>query len=292
MGSAIAERLHACGVRLGVFDISDEAVTRFRASLNDPASLAPVDECTLLITSLPNDAVVTAELLETGRLERLTGGLLVEMSTLLPATMKLVELRAQALNVAVVDAPVSGGPSDARAGRLTLFVGADVESLMRARPVLELLGTVKASGAVGDAKAIKIVNNMMSMGNMAVAAEAFSLGLKMGLDPQAAYDLLAQAGGSSNHFVKRMPNAIAGNFAPGFSQVLAAKDLNLALTSAASAGVDLPLTSAVLERYRAGLAAGLGGEDIVALVKLYGAGAQPPRQTRGAGTRLGHQEVM
>jgi 3-hydroxyisobutyrate dehydrogenase len=108
-----------------------------------------------------------------------------------------------------VDCPVSGSPTEARSGKLILIAGGDMADVTRAEPVLKLLGNDwKYTGGVGTAKVVKIVNNMMSMGNVLVAAEAFALGVAAGVGRTALRRLVG--GGRSHHFTKR-PNAIMGD---------------------------------------------------------------------------------
>ena len=65
---------------------------------------------------------------------------------------------------------------------------------------------------VGTAKAVKLVNNMMSMGNVLIAAEAFAMGTAAGVDPQKLFEVLSEAGGRSFHFQKRFPNVLKGDY--------------------------------------------------------------------------------
>jgi len=116
--------------------------------------------------------------------------IVLEMSTVRPETVRAVPA-AFGVGVEVVDAPVSGGPADALGGTLSLLVGTDVPLTLLARSVLETLGAVHLVGRLGDGKLVKLVNNMISMSNVAVAAEAFQLGVDLGLDPERLYRVLS-----------------------------------------------------------------------------------------------------
>ncbi|MDP6344574.1 MAG: NAD-binding protein, partial [Alphaproteobacteria bacterium] len=137
-------------------------------------------------------------------------------------------------------------------------------------PVVELLGnTWKHTGPVGTAKVVKIVNNMMSMGNVLVAAEAFALGTAAGVEPAKLYDVLSVSGGRSHHFTKRFPNALAGNFDPGFKMELGEKDLSLGVELGRACRMPTPTASLVRNIYALALAQGHQGRDIVALLDMY-----------------------
>jgi 3-hydroxyisobutyrate dehydrogenase-like beta-hydroxyacid dehydrogenase len=181
-----------------------------------------------------------------------------------------------------VDAPVSGGPADALAGSLTLLIGAEAEALNRARPVLAQLGSIEHVGPPGHGKAAKLVNNTMTMGNMVVAAEAFTLGVKLGLDPDALFDVLSRSGGRSHHFVKRMPLALARDFTARFALYLSEKDLRLALEMGHDVSYAMPVASTVHQIYELARAKGLADEDMVAVIKVYEEWAQTQAASRAS----------
>ena len=95
--------------------------------------------------------------------------------------MRNVATAASARGIAVIDCPVSGGPIEARNGKLILIAGGEAADIARAEPILQRLGAEwKHTGGIGTAKAVKIVNNMMTMGNVLVAAEALRAGGRRG----------------------------------------------------------------------------------------------------------------
>jgi 3-hydroxyisobutyrate dehydrogenase-like beta-hydroxyacid dehydrogenase len=151
-----------------------------------------------------------------------------------------------------------------------LTAGGDREALETVEPLLKCFGrTVQYVGPVGAAKIVKIVNNMMTMGNVLVAAEAFCVGVKAGIAPDLLFEVLSGSGGRSHHFTKRFPNALAGDFEPGFSVALGEKDLGLALELSRSLGVPSPTTGLVRQMYRIAMSEGLSSEDIVSVLKLF-----------------------
>lgn len=273
MGGAIAERLARVGHRVVGFDLSEAA--RERASTAGVISVdtpeAAFEGASVIFSSLPNPAIVTDFWLGVDeRSASLAQGVtLVELSTIDPETMRQVAA-AVPEHSAVVDCPVSGGPGEARSGRLNLLVGAEPAVFDRMHDLLaQFGGTVHHAGGVGAGKAVKLVNNIMSMTNVLVASEAFALGLAYGLDPQRLYDILSVSGGTSGQFVKRFPRAIAGDYDPRFALSLGTKDLALALDFARQLGVPTPTTATARQMYAVAEAEGLGGLDHVALLKLY-----------------------
>jgi 3-hydroxyisobutyrate dehydrogenase len=130
--------------------------------------------------------------------------------------------------------------------------------------------TINCGENVGTAKTVKLVNNLMANGNMMIAMEAFTLGLKMGLEPQFLYDVLVNGGGSSVNFQRGFPKVLKGDFENvNFAAGLATKDVKLALTMAMENKVPMPVNSAALQMCLATLASGWANEDTTSVAKIY-----------------------
>lgn len=197
------------------------------------------------------------------------GSMLIDLSTLLPETMRAVAAGGSDHEVHVLDGAVSGGPAEAAAGTLVVLVGGPASDFRAARHVLDRLGTVQHAGGIGAAKTVKLVNNVMTMGNVLVAAEAFVLGTKAGMDPEHLFMLLSTSGGRSHHFLKRFPLVLQRDFRARFSLTLGEKDLRLALTLAQTLGAPMPATALIHQLYQSAIGVESGDLDIVAIVKLY-----------------------
>jgi 3-hydroxyisobutyrate dehydrogenase len=274
MGSGMAGRLRDSGLDVVGYDLSaDQSAQLSRAGLRMTSNIAEaIAGRGLVLTSLPDPkAVLNAWLDADGIVANAAdGALCIELSTIDPQTMRQVAEPAAARGLAVLDCPVSGSPNEARAGKLILIAGGDQADVARAEPILKLLGTEwKYTGPVGTAKVVKIVNNMMSMGNVLVAAEAFALGVAAGVEPQTLYDVLSVSGGRSHHFTKRFPNALKGDFSPGFKMELGEKDLALGIELGRMMHVPTPSASMTRELYALALAQGFRGQDIVSLLAMY-----------------------
>jgi 3-hydroxyisobutyrate dehydrogenase len=274
MGSGMAARLKGAGHDLIGYDIN--APTR-AARIEEGFAMAPsiaaaVAERDVVLSSLTDSAAVRAAWTGPGGIVESAnqGTLLIELSTIDPATMREVGQAAAAKGLGVVDCPVSGSPKEAGLGKLVIIAGGEPSAIQRAQPIFKLLGeTWRHTGTVGTAKVVKLVNNMMSMGNVAIAAEAFALGVAAGVEPRQLYEVLSVSGGRSHHFTKRFPNALAGNFEPGFKMELGEKDMGLAIDFARSLKMPTPAASMVRELMAMALAEGHRGRDIVALLEMY-----------------------
>lgn len=274
MGGAMVEAILKGGYRVSVYDIDPEAASSLESlgaqEAAGPGSLAALAD--VILTSLPDARAVREVYLgEEGLISGVRpGSVLVELSTIDPTTVQELERSVSERGAVLLDVPVSGSPAEARRGELVLTAGGDREVLGAVEPILRCFGgTIQHVGPVGAAKVVKIVNNMMTMGNVLVAAEAFSVGVKAGIAPDLLFEVLSRSGGRSHHFTKRFPNALAGDFEPGFSVALGEKDLGLALDLSRSLEMPSPTTGLVRQMYRIAMSEGLSSEDIVAVLKLF-----------------------
>jgi L-serine 3-dehydrogenase (NAD+) len=199
------------------------------------------------------------------------------MSTSLPSLARRLALAGRECGVAVLDAPVSGGPRGAEQGTLAIMVGGEAEAYGRALPLLEALGNVvRHMGPPGSGQATKLTNNVLAAAHMAVLAEAVALARSEGLDLAQVYEIVSNGTGDSRVLRNRYPvpgvvaEAPASNeWAPLFPVDLIAKDVALALATAAEHGLTLPVASVALERYREAQAARLGELDYSAVARLF-----------------------
>lgn len=274
MGGAVAANLAGRAHDVVGFDMQQPARDRAAEAGVRPLDTvaAAVAAADVVITSLPNGNIVRSVWLGDGGVvaSAKPGTLIIELSTISQKDMVDIAAAAQAVQLRVIDCAVSGSPGQGRSGDLALIVGAADDDLAAIRPLLDEIGAnLEHVGAVGNGKVVKLVNNLMAMGNVLVAAEAFQIGVAAGMDPQRLYDVLSTGGGRSHHFVNRFPKAIAGDFSPGFTIALGEKDLGLGIELARSVGLPAPAAETVRAMYGVAMAEGDADEDIVGLLKMY-----------------------
>lgn len=273
MGANMCRCLLAAGQHdLTVHDIDPEKVAELAALGATPAaSLADLTAGNdLIVASLPNPAIVrevfTGPDGVVGAVRE--GTLLLDFSTVDSETSKAVSAALAEKGALYVDAPVSGGKFDALKGTLTFILGCEADEVARAAPLLEILGSsIHFAGSRGAGSTIKLVNNVMSMGNLLVAAEAFVLGVKAGVDGGTLFNILQHCGGRSLRLTKRFPSVLQGDYAPRFTVDLAEKDLTLALDLARQLKVPMMMASISHDVYLLASRSGLGGLDATAVVK-------------------------
>ncbi|HTY76813.1 MAG TPA: NAD(P)-dependent oxidoreductase [Candidatus Bathyarchaeia archaeon] len=274
MGGPMARRLVETGFTVTGYEPNETRAAKAKADgvtlASSPAHVAEGSD--MILSSLPDVATVRRayEAADGAIAGARPGMIFIDVSTTDPESWREVAKAAKPKGVECLDAPVSGGPADAGSGKLIFLIGGEDAVLERCRPLLGALGhEIHHIGPLGSGQIIKIVNNVMSVGNVAVAAEAMVLGVRAGLDPQRLYDILSTSGGRSHHFIKRFPNVLAGDFTPYFGINLSRKDVAIGLSMAASLGLPMPVTSAVRQTYDTAHAEGFGSLDMAGVISLY-----------------------
>jgi 2-hydroxy-3-oxopropionate reductase len=197
------------------------------------------------------------------------GSLVIDMSTVSPALARELAAEAAGRGVGFLDAPVSGGDVGARDGTLSIMVGGEATEVERARPVFEVLGSrVTHVGAAGAGQVAKACNQVLVAVIFAGLAEALVLGSKLGVDPARVLDAVGGGMAGNRIMEVRRDNFLEHDFAPGFKVDLHHKDLEIALGASGEVDAPLPLTAEVQQMFRQLRAAGHGGEDDSALLRV------------------------
>jgi len=198
------------------------------------------------------------------------GSIVIDMSTLSPVASRSFASRLAALDVAFVDAPVSGGPMRAASGTLTVMVGASPEDFARAEPLLRAMGTPHHLGPVGMGETVKLVNQVIIANVMIANAEALTFAKLAGADLDAVRKVLATATASNYILEQWLPKMwLAGTFEGGFALDLLRKDVAAALDAARSMTHPMPASALAYQLYTARSAEGDGALDYSAIAKSY-----------------------
>ena len=282
LGTPMAANLLQADVPLTVHNRNREREEPL-AALGARRAATPMEAATgstLLCLCLSDDAAVRAVLLEgpdaaSGGLA--PGSLVIDFSTIAPATSEELAARLSERGVAYLDAPVTGGTEGAKAGSLSVLVGGEEDDLERARPLLEVVGgRISHFGPVGSGQRVKAVNQVLVAGSYAAVAEALALGQRLGLPMERVCEALMEGAAGSWALRHRSANMLGGTFPLGFRLALHHKDLQIALGAAAAAGLELPVSGQVAAIEAELMAAGHGDEDVSALARWFAPPPPPP----------------
>ena len=253
-------------------DLNAEARAALEGAMAPSAdALKPAE---IVLTMLPEGEHVR-EAYEEVVLPGAAGALLVDSSTIDVDTTRSLSAAAAARGLAMLDAPVSGGPEAAGKGTLSFMVGGSEEGFSRAQPILADMGAkIAYFGPSGAGQAAKACHNMICGITAMAVVEGFALADALGLDLARFHQLCAGAAAQSWTLQNRcpipgvVPEAPASNdYAPGFAARLMAKDLRLAQAAAASSGQATPFGAAAAETFTEFAEQGGGEFDFSAIYR-------------------------
>jgi L-threonate 2-dehydrogenase len=268
MGGAIARNLQDAGRKIVGFDIdaarcreAGDAGIEIAANVEHAAARA-----TVILTSLPNaDALhATARAIADSKMPR---RIAVELSTLsIEDKAKAARVLADAGHV-LLDCPVSGTGAQAKTRDLAIYASGDTDSIAAVRPLLLAFAReVHDVGVFGNGMKMKFVANLLVAIHNVASAEAFTLGIKAGLDPQQILKLVKAGVGNSRIFELRGPMMAAAKYDDATMKMSVwQKDMAIIRRFAGELKCKTPLLDATAPIYDSAMAHGLGNQDTAAV---------------------------
>ncbi|MEV6118005.1 NAD(P)-dependent oxidoreductase [Streptomyces sp. NPDC052109] len=254
MGGPMAANLARDGFRLRVWNRTSSRATALAEHgafiAHTPAEA--VQGAGILITMLADGpATERAATGPDGFLDRSPGLIWVQMGTIGAKWSARLAAIAARSGVTYVDAPVSGSEGPAQAGQLIILASGPDRVQDVLAPVFGALGRATVwLGPAGDGTKAKLVLNSWLVDLVEATAEVLSFAGRLGLDPAAMVELLKATPLGSPYAVQKAGSMLAGDFTPAFALKHAVKDAELAVQAASGLGTRLPLTEALLPRWR------------------------------------------
>lgn len=277
LGAPMAHNLLQAGHGLTVFNRTASSCEPMRAAgarvASSPAEAAR--EAAVLLLCVSDDRAAEDVLLGLDAGEAAIhglrpGSLVIDCSTISPATSRRLAAALSERQIRYLDAPVTGGTEGAKAGTLSVLVGGDTEDLERARPLLEILGgSITHFGPVGSGQEAKAVNQVLVAGSYAAVAEALELAERLGLDRHQVVAALKGGAAGSWALEHRSAPMINDRYPLGFKLALHRKDLAIALEAAEAQQLELPVSRLVAAMEDALMADGHGDLDVSALARWF-----------------------
>jgi 3-hydroxyisobutyrate dehydrogenase len=272
MGAGMARRLITNGFRVAVYNRNLEKAKPFA---RDGARIAksPADataDAEVVISMVADDngsrGVWMGPDGALGAVAR--GAICIECSTVSVTWVAELAKAVTAKGGEFLDAPVTGSKAQAAAGELNFIVGGPAATLEKARPALAAMSkTILAAGPVGSGVLLKLVNNFVCGIQVASIAEAIAMLERGGIDRTKAQEILLNGAPGSPMVKTIWARMIARDYTPNFMLRLMAKDLKYAIEEARKLSLDLSTATAALGLFDKGIAAGLGEQDMSALVE-------------------------
>ena len=268
MGKSMASNLQKAGYELVVHDIKRDAAAPHIAAgavwADTPRKVAEATE--VVLTSLPGPPEMESVALgEHGLLGGMAAGkVYFDLTTNSPAMVRKVHAVFAKKGVHLLDAPVSGGPTGARTGKLALWVGGDEAIFKRYKAVLDAVGDQAVHvGPIGAGSVTKLVHNCAGYAIQTALAEVFTLGVKAGVEPLALWQAVRQGAGGRQRTFDRIPHQFfRGKYdPPNFALRLAHKDVTLATELGREQNVPMRVANLALADLTEALNRGWGERD-------------------------------
>jgi len=261
MGKHMAKHLLDAGYSLTVCDALKENAKDLLAAgakwADYPKQVAQVSD--VVITMLPNSKIsFNVSCGQNGILEGAHKNFtLVDMSSIDPSASREIAKYAEEKGVPMLDAPVTGNPEVAAAGKLGIMVGGPEKSYEECLPIFQKMGTkIVYVGKNGMGTTLKLINNLILGVSIEAISEAFVLAAKAGIHPEKVIEITSVGGARTGAMETRGPRMIRRDFSPGFSTSNMYKDLTTAINFANECGVTIPATSISWEMLRSAMAQG------------------------------------
>ncbi|MFA7438282.1 L-threonate dehydrogenase [Castellaniella sp.] len=183
----------------------------------------------------------------------------------------------KALDLPMLDAPVSGGSIRAAEGRITVMASGASSTLARLRPLLDAIAArvFEIGPDIGQGSTVKIIHQLLAGVHIAAAAESMALASRAGIPLQTLYDVVTSAAGNSWMFENRMPHVLKGDYTPHSSVDIFVKDLGLVLDTGQALKFPTPIAALAHSLFLNASNAGYGQQDDSAVIRNY-AGIQLP----------------
>jgi 2-hydroxy-3-oxopropionate reductase len=264
MGLPMAQRLCQAGYTVHAWNRSPDkaqALVPWGAKVH-PQVQDAVRQADVVISLLESGPVVTHVLFELGAAEAMRAGcLMIDMASIKPAEARDHAARLQALGVAHLDAPVSGGTVGAEAGTLAIMVGGQAHDFEQAKKILQVLGKATHVGPHGSGQLAKLANQMIVGITIGAVAEALLLCAKGGADMAKVREAIVGGFAQSRILELHGQRMIERDFAPRARMTVQLKDMRNALDTAASLDFEAPITSLFEQLYAQAIDHGLSDLD-------------------------------
>lgn len=275
MGAPMGRNVLKAGYPLAVYDVNPEAVDALVADgavgCDSPREVAVRSDA--VMTIVPDSPDVEAVILgPDGVLAGAEPGtLILEMSTINPATTRKVAAEAGTHGVRMIDAPVCRSSRHAMEGRLMVLVGGSEADFEASLPLLGAVGdTFHHCGEIGTGITMKLINNAMGQGIAMAVCECLTLGVKAGLSLEQMVEVLSGTAVSNRMMEVAYANAaFRGDFSLGFPLDWAHKDVGHMLSLAAELSAPAPAAAMVHQLQAVARSQGKGRMDHSALLMVF-----------------------
>ena len=273
MGGPMAQNIVKKGTNLSVYDIEKSKMDPLIDLGSTPGKSIKdtIQNAEVIITMLPSTDNVRSVICSAEGVLSFAkpGSIILDMSTIAPTGTDEVYDLCRQKDLDFIDAPVGRLVSHAISGDSLFMVGCDnEEAFKKVEPLLNAMGTtIIRCGKVGSGIRAKVVNNFQILSIAQITAEALTLAKKIGLDLNTFKEVNAGTTANNGQFhINFMSKVLQNDIEPGFTIDLAHKDMGLAIETANSFRVGLPVGSSVQAVYAQARSGKFAKKDFSALL--------------------------
>ena len=287
MGQHMARHLLEAGYPLTVWNrTKDKAQPLIAAGASWAESPKSVAQASDVVITMVTDSAASEQVIcgSQGVLEGAGEGLiLIDMGSIAPEMSRSIAERARVKGVFMLDAPVTGNPKVAAAGKLGIMIGGPEDVFAASRPIFEVMAAkIVYAGENGMGTTLKLINNLILGVAIEAVSEALVLAAKAGIDPQKVIDITSVGGARTGAMETRGPKMVRRNFTAGFSTNNMYKDLTGVMKLADECGASIPAAGVSWEILRAAKTQGKGDLDSCSVMTVLEALAQTTVKTSEA----------
>jgi 3-hydroxyisobutyrate dehydrogenase-like beta-hydroxyacid dehydrogenase len=255
MGYPMAGHLQNSGYQVTVYNRSQNKAENWVEQYGGAMAITPakaVKDSDIVFVCVGNDDDLRQVVLgPNGAFAGMKGkAILVDHTTASASVARELAQKAASIDLAFLDAPVSGGEAGAVNGQLTIMVGGEHSTYVAAESAMQSYAKFsKLLGAAGSGQLAKMMNQICIAGIVQGLAEALHFGQNAGLDCLQVVEVISQGAAGSWQMDNRHKSMLKGEYDFGFAVDWMRKDLDIALTEAKNNGSTLPLTALVDQFY-------------------------------------------
>ena len=272
MGMGMAKSLLRADLDVISYDISDAARQTFAdagGSVADSVAAAAL-KADVVISVVVNASQTEAVLADA--LPAMAGdGVFVSCATVVPAAAKSMAATVEDRGRLYLDAPISGGSIKAGLGEITVMASGSEAAFAKAAAALDAMAAkvYRLGDEAGPGSSMKLINQLLAGVHIVSACESMALAIKLDLDPEAVYDVITNAAGSSWMFENRVPHILEGDYSPHSAINIFTKDMGIVLDTARAENFPVPLAGTALQMFLMAAASGMGFDDDSSVARVY-----------------------
>lgn len=275
MGMGVAQSLLRAGFEVHVCDVRQEAVAKAAeagaCAATSPAALGAAVEAVVIVVvnAQQTEAVLFGEHGAAAALS--PGSIVIASATVAPEFAEQLGARLEAQRLDFIDAPISGGAAKAASGEMSVMASGKPEVFARCDALFKAISSrlYRLGDKPGAGSTVKMINQLLAGVHIAAAAEAMALGIRAGADPEKLYEVICNSAGGSWMFQNRVAHILANDYTPLSAVNIFVKDLGIVLDHAKKSVFPLPLSATAHQMFLQASAAGFGGEDDSAVIKIF-----------------------